>query len=96
MKRDKDKETDESGAAEAHTLAPMVQRGDIASGIQAFRRGEMVIYTVRGDPETVRELMSELERQGVGPVVALVSHPAEGGKGGRLALNPGEPDDSAE
>jgi len=46
-------------------------------GIQAFRRGDFILYTVRGEPAKVLELMGQLDRQGVGEVVALISHHAQ-------------------
>ena len=47
---------------------------DVDRGIQAFRRGDMILYTVRGEPDEVQELVGELNKRGVDEVVALISH----------------------
>ena len=38
----------------------------------------MILYTVRGGPAKVQELIGELGRRGVGELVALISHRATG------------------
>jgi len=45
-------------------------------GIQGFRRGDAVFYTVRGEPDEVSKLMQELKKWGVPEVIALVRHRA--------------------
>lgn len=59
------------------SLVPLYSPLDVAKGLQAYRRGEMILYTVRGEPEKVQELISELDGRGVNEVVALVSHHAD-------------------
>lgn len=54
--------------------APMPLYGGVVDGIQAYRRGEDVVYSVQGRPEDVRQLLDLLERDGVEDVVALISH----------------------
>lgn len=61
---------------EEMSLVPMYAGVDIMPGIQAYRRGEVILYTIRGEPRQVRELMGELDRTGVDEVVALITHPA--------------------
>lgn len=51
--------------------------GAIVPGIQAFRRGDIILYTIRGEPKEVLELVGQLDKQGVREVVALISHPAQ-------------------
>lgn len=55
-------------------LVPMYAGRDVDRGIQAFRRGDMILYTVRGEPHEVQELVGELNKKGVNEVVALISH----------------------
>jgi hypothetical protein len=57
-------------------LVPFYGAPVIAPGIQAYRRGDIILYTVRGEPREVLELMGQLDQQGVGEVVALISHQA--------------------
>jgi len=57
-------------------LVPIYGGPDIVPGIQAFRRGDIVLYTVRGEPREVQELMSRLDKEQVGEVIALISHHA--------------------
>jgi hypothetical protein len=57
-------------------LVPAYSPLDTARGIQAYRRGDAILYTIRGEPSEVVALMGELGRRGVGEVVALVSHRA--------------------
>lgn len=59
------------------SLVPLYSPLDVSKGLQAYRRGEMILYTVRGEPSKVQELISELDGQGVNEVVALVSHHAD-------------------
>ena len=61
-------------AAKAGALVPVYTGVEPVRGIQAFRRGEMILYTIRGEPERVQELLGELERKKVGEVIALISH----------------------
>ncbi|MHC4479430.1 MAG: hypothetical protein ACYS8K_06455 [Planctomycetota bacterium] len=68
-----DDETEGRGGS----LVPFYGVPGISPGLQAFRRGEMILYTVRGEPAKVVELMGKLDQQGVGEVVALISHRAE-------------------
>jgi len=65
----------EKGPAEA-SLVPLYSPLDVTRGIQAYRRGDVILYTVRGEPSKVQELVGELGRRGVSEVVALVSHAA--------------------
>lgn len=58
-------------------LVPIYGGPDIVPGIQAFRRGDIVLYTVRGEPRKVQELMGQLDRDQVGEVIALISHHAQ-------------------
>jgi hypothetical protein len=59
------------------SLVPLYSPLDVSKGLQAYRRGDMILYTVRGEPDKVQELLTELDGRGVGEVVALVSHRAE-------------------
>lgn len=59
------------------SLAPVYSPLDVTRGIQAYRRGDMILYTIRGEPSEVLELIGELDRRGVSEVVALVSHRAD-------------------
>jgi len=61
-------------------LAPVYSPPDVTRGIQAYRRGDLILYTVRGEPSEVQQLIGELDRRGVGEVVALVSHRAGDGE----------------
>jgi len=70
------KTPDRHDDASTGALVPLYGGTDIVPGIQAFRRGDMVLYSVRGEPNEVLELMAELDRQGVGEVVAFISHRA--------------------
>jgi hypothetical protein len=62
---------------QAGSLVPFYGIPGIAPGIQAFRRGNVILYTVRGEPQEVLKLMGQLDEQGVGEVVALISHEAQ-------------------
>jgi len=61
-------------AQDTSGLVPMYVGRDVDRGIQAFRRGDMILYTVRGEPDEVQELVGELNKKGVNEVVALISH----------------------
>ena len=69
-------EQDEQG--HAGSLVPLYSPLDVTRGIQAYRRGDMILYTVRGEPGKVQELIGELGRRGVNELVALISHRATG------------------
>ncbi len=58
------------------SLVPLYAPLDVSRGLQAHRRGDVILYTVRGEPEKVRELINELDGRGVNELVALVSHRA--------------------
>ena len=58
-------------------LVPTYGVSAIVPGTQAFRRDNVIFYTVRGEPQKVLELMGMLDREGVGEVVALISHQAD-------------------
>ena len=60
--------------SEEVSLAPLYSPLDVSKGLQAYRRGEAILYTVRGEPAKVQELIDALDDQGVNEVVALVSH----------------------
>ena len=64
---------------QALSLVPLQGAPAIIPGIQAFRRGDVVLYTVRGEPAEVQELMAKLSDDNVGEVVALISHQAADG-----------------
>ncbi|MFW6188802.1 MAG: hypothetical protein ACOC7T_00075 [Planctomycetota bacterium] len=72
-----DDETPEEDQAHAASLVPFYGGTEIVRGIQAIRRGDAVLYTVRGEPSEVRELIGQLDREGVGEVIALISHRLE-------------------
>lgn len=59
------------------SLVPLYSPLDVSKGLQAYRRGDMILYTVRGEPDRVKELLQELDGRGVSEVVALISHRAE-------------------
>jgi hypothetical protein len=71
-------EADELPEAESQALSlvPLQGAPAIVPGIQAFRRGDVILYTVRGEPSEVQELMARLTDDNVGEVVALISHQA--------------------
>ncbi len=60
----------------AGSLVPLSSGMDIVPGVQALRRGDVILYSVRGEPETVKELIGHLGRDGVREVVAFISHKA--------------------
>ncbi len=62
------------------SLVPLYSPLDVPRGMQAHRRGDVILYTVRGEPEKVRELINELDGRGVKELVALVSHRADAGE----------------
>ncbi len=57
-------------------LVPFYGVPTIPEGVQAFRRGNVILYTVRGEPGQVQDLMGRLNKEGVDEVVALISHEA--------------------
>ncbi len=60
------------------SLVPLYSPLDVSRGLQAFRRGDVILYTVRGKPDKVHELIEELDKKGVNDVVALISHRTDG------------------
>ncbi len=66
-----------SAEAPAGPLVPIEGGPPIVPGIQAYRRGDIVLYTVRGEPRQVQELMGQLDNEDVGEVIALISHHAQ-------------------
>ncbi len=78
MARRSKSSTDDASAMPGGALVPIYSPLDVAHGIQAYRRGDIIIYRIRGEPSEVMELIGELDRHGVGDVVALVSHRATG------------------
>ena len=66
----------DAAAQHAGPLIPIEGVSSIVRGIQAFRRGDLILYTVRGEPSEVQELMGQLNRRGVGEVIALIRHQA--------------------
>jgi hypothetical protein len=56
------------------SLVPLYSPLDVTKGIQAYRRGDMILYTIKGEPEKVQELIGELNNTGVDELVAFVSH----------------------
>ncbi len=79
---------DTDGTPEAGPLVPLYSSTGIAPGIQAYRRGDTILYTVRGEPAEVQELIGQLDKKGVGEVIALITHSAE-----PPVLDVGEPED---
>jgi len=73
MSQDSDKRDGEP-VEEPHagTLVPF--SGGIVEGLQAYRQGNAILYTVRGEPRDVQELMEQLDADGVDEVIALISH----------------------
>ena len=65
---------DSTEKREPGSLVPVYAGRDIARGVQAYRRGNVILYTVRGEPREVLELVGELDKDGVDEVVALISH----------------------
>ncbi len=57
----------------AGSLVPLYT-SPIVPGIQAFRRGDIILYTIRGEPAQVLDLIGQLDKDGVDEVVALISH----------------------
>ncbi|HOX38229.1 MAG TPA: hypothetical protein PL033_09595 [Candidatus Brocadiia bacterium] len=68
--------------AEGAALPAGIDDG-INRGVQGYRRGDTVVYTVRGDPEEVVRLVQELKKWGVPEVVALVSHQTSASDGSK-------------
>ncbi len=81
---DADAARPEDEAPHGGSLVPFRGVPGIAPGIQAFRRGDVILYTVRGEPEKVQELMERLDAQGVGEVAALITHRTDEGPGAAL------------
>ena len=77
---------------QAGSLVPLYAGSNIVPGIQAFRRGDLILYTIRGEPKEVLELMGQLDREGVSEVVALISHRAEEPGPDGASESTGEPD----
>ena len=71
--RDRDDRTEGQGGP----LVPLYGFPGVARGVQAFRRGDVILYTVRGEPDQVMELVGQLHKQGVREVAALISHHAD-------------------
>ncbi len=71
-----DPKSDDKDQASKASLVPLYSPLDVTRGIQAYRRGDIILYTVRGKPSKVQELIGELSRRGVNELVALVSHRA--------------------
>lgn len=61
------------------SLVPLYSPLDVSRGLQAYRRGDAIIYTIRAEPSKVQELMDELGDRGINEVIALVSHRADNG-----------------
>ena len=74
-KKNKPKTKDEPRSPEV-SLVPTYSPLDVSKGIQAYRRGDVILYSIRGEPHDVLELIGELDKRGVDEVVALVSHRA--------------------
>jgi hypothetical protein len=66
----------------AGSLVPLSSGMGIVPGVQALRRGDVILYSVRGEPETVKELIGHLGRDGVREVVAFISHRAHDARDG--------------
>jgi len=90
----KEKEKPAEPTSEAGALVPAYSGLEIARGVQAFRRGEIILYTIRGEPEQVQRLLGELEHRNVGEIVALISHRA--GDSDRQDFSGDRADDAAE
>ena len=78
MADSEDPKSDEKDQAPKGSLVPLYSPLDVSRGIQAYRRGDVILYTVRGEPRKVQELIGELDRRGVSELVALVSHRVTG------------------
>ena len=66
----------EDAQSPSASLVPLYSGLDVAHGVQAYRRGNAILYTIRGEPKDVEQLMHELDKHNVREVVALISHPA--------------------
>ncbi|MFP4028547.1 MAG: hypothetical protein ACLFWL_12210 [Candidatus Brocadiia bacterium] len=73
MAQEKKSEADERQDSSV-SLVPLYSPLDVSVGLQAYRRGDMILYTIRGEPAKVQELIQELDERGTEEVVALVSH----------------------
>ena len=67
-----DMEKAEAGDAHAGALVPF--HAGIVRGVQAIRQGQAILYTVRGEPKQVQELITQLDADGVEEVIAVISH----------------------
>ena len=76
MARKENPKTQKSNLDPQVSLVPLYSPLDVTRGIQAYRRGDVILYTIRGEPSEVLELIGELDKRGVGELVALVSHRA--------------------
>ena len=86
-----DKELAEEPSAGA--LVPFYAGTDIVPGVQAFRRGDIILYTVRGEPDLVQQLIGRLDREGIDEVVAFISHRADDEASAEVEQEPGEEDE---
>ncbi|NLW51232.1 MAG: hypothetical protein GXY85_10415 [Candidatus Brocadiaceae bacterium] len=85
------------GSEPAGALVPTYGVSAVVPGMQAFRRDNVIFYTVRGEPEKVLELVGMLDRNGVNEVVALISHQADDGMARDAApVRPEEPPRNAD
>jgi len=64
---------DDEDPGRGGSLVPLYSPLDVTRGIQAYRRGDIILYTVRGEPSKVQELIGELDRRGVSELVAHLS-----------------------
>ncbi len=70
-KKEEEKIEDEGSEV---SLVPLYSPLDVSRGLKAYRRGDVILYTVRGEPSKIQELINELDGRGVSEVIALVSH----------------------
>lgn len=87
---DNENSEERAEARKPSSLVPVYAGRDISRGIQAYRRGNVILYTVRGEPSEVLELVGELDKHGVDEVVALITHRSEERPEDEM---PGEPED---
>ncbi len=90
MPQNPDERNDPIDESQPGPLVPIYGGSDIVPGIQAFRRGNMILYSVRGEPDVVKELMGQLHKDGVEEVVAFISHHTESGQPGAEEEEPDE------
>lgn len=74
MSKEKNIDKDRGDGKEEVSLVPLYSPLDVSRGLQAYRRGNVVLYTVRGEPAKIMELIEELDSHGINEIVALVSH----------------------